>query len=117
MPTTLLLDKETWDLSLDDKGYLAVATDEYAIAQNVANAVRLFTKDAYFEQQDGIPHFSIELGHIPSESVVRARINETAKSVAGVVDAVTQLTNFNNRNLEGQIIITTGNGVTLNVDL
>lgn len=36
MPTTLLLDKDTWDITLDDKGYLAVATDEYAIAQNVA---------------------------------------------------------------------------------
>lgn len=117
MPITLLLDKDTWDLTLDDKGYLAVTTDEYAIAQNVANAVRLFTNDAYFDQQDGIPHFSVELGHIPSESVVRARINETAKSVAGVVDAETELTNFNNRNLEGQIIITTDNGVTFNVTI
>lgn len=117
MPTTLLLDKSDWDITIDDKGYLALTTNEYAIAQNVSNAVRLFTNDAYFDQQDGIPHFSVELGHIPSESVVRARINETAKSVEGVIDTQTELTAFNDRKLEGRIVITTNNGVTLYVTI
>lgn len=117
MSLTLTLSKDTWDICLDDKGFIATTSEEYAIAQNVANAVRLFTKNAYFNQQDGIPHFAIELGQTPSESVIRARINEAAKSVTGVVDARTELTKFQNRTLEGRIIITTNNGVMLYVTI
>jgi hypothetical protein len=38
--TTLLLDRAIWDLSLDANGNIAIATGPYAIAQDVASAVR-----------------------------------------------------------------------------
>ena len=37
--TMLLNDK--WDIHVDEAGNIATTTDDYAIAQNVANAVRL----------------------------------------------------------------------------
>ena len=55
---------DDWDLFVDTKGDLSVTdktSKNYAIAQNVANAFRLFTNDAYYFTDEGIPHFLIEL--------------------------------------------------------
>ena len=43
---TLMLDPDEWDLILDDGGQIVDTAGAYGIAQNVANAVRLFTDDA-----------------------------------------------------------------------
>ena len=53
--------EDDWDLHVNNAGNLE--TTEYAqgIAQNVANAFRLFTNDAYYFTERGIPHFLIEL--------------------------------------------------------
>ena len=58
---TLLLD-EHWDITLTQSGRMAVALGDYATAQNVANECRLFTNDACFDQQRGIPYFLLALG-------------------------------------------------------
>ena len=58
---TLLLDKD-WDLTLDKSGRIAVADGPYATAQNVANECRLFTDDACFDTERGIPYYVIALG-------------------------------------------------------
>ena len=51
---------------------------------NVANAVRLFTNDAYYDPDRGIPHFAITLGRKPSMSVFRAVVRQAALGVDGV---------------------------------
>ena len=61
MANTLLLNGN-WDIHVDDAGNIATVTDDYAIAQNIANAVRLFVGDAYFEKSNGIPFFESVLG-------------------------------------------------------
>ena len=116
MAYTLKLDAN-WDLMLDDNGNIATARDGYAIAQNVANAVRLFTKDAYFDQNRGIPHFDIELGHYPPVSVLRSQIIKAAKMVEGVASATVQFTSFDERALNGEITIKMTDGGTANVAL
>ena len=80
---SLLLAAE-WDIQLDASGNIAVTTGDYAVAQNVSNAVRLFTNDAYFNPARGIPHFAITLGRKPSMSVFRAVVRQAALGVAGV---------------------------------
>ena len=82
---TLLLDTDAWDLTLDSGGNIATGTGSYAIAQNVANAVRLFTNDAWYAPDEGIPHFMVELGTLPEQSVVRSRVTQAALGVDGVV--------------------------------
>lgn len=113
---TLLLDSETWDLVLDPAGNIAMVEGNYAIAQNVANAVRLFTKDAYFYTERGIPHFNIELGHKKriSDSVLRARIKRMALGIDGVKTAEVSLEKEleEGRVLGGEVFITTTNGET-----
>ncbi len=112
MAKTLLLDPKTWDLHVDETGMLPLATGTYAIAQNVANQTRLFTKDAYFAQDDGIPHFAVTLGRYPAQSVMRTRIIEQALSVDEVDSAKVSFSRFEDGVLTGNIQIITTSGET-----
>lgn len=108
---TFFLD-ENWDITLDGNGRLRMTTQAYGIAQNVANAVRLFTNEAYFAQDEGIPHFAIELGRKPLYSVLRGRIRQAALGVEGVLDAEVNLDTpvSSNRTLTGEILLTIADG-------
>lgn len=119
---TLLLDAD-WDLQLDEAGNIAVTSGDYAVAQDVANAVRLFTDDAYYDPGRGIPHFALTLGRKPAMSVFRAAVRQAALGVDGVSSAdckdirlaQTAVTNpagdeISPRTLTGDIQITTKNG-------
>lgn len=104
---TLYLTPDNWDITLDSSGRLQTSANAYAIAQNVANAVRLFTGEAFFAQDEGIPHFEIELGFTrPALSVLRARIREAALNVEGVLDATVNLDGIRDRKLTGEILLT-----------
>ena len=80
---TLLLDAD-WDIQSDGAGGIAVSTGGYAVAQNVSNAVRLFTNDAYYDPDRGIPHFALTLGRKPALSVFRTVVRQAALGVDGV---------------------------------
>ena len=108
---TLYLNPDTWDIPLDSSGRIARSTQAYAIAQNVANAVRLFTGEAFFAMDEGIPHFDIELGKTrPALSVLRARMREAALNVEGVLDAQITLDDVQERKLTGEILLTVADG-------
>lgn len=107
---TLLLDQSQWDLVLDIGGNIAMATEPYAIAQDVASAIRTFTGDLWYDQARGIPYFDQVLGHAPSMQYLRSQIEAQALSVPGVVQAQCLFARVENRVLRGQckIIDTTG---------
>ena len=108
---TLYLRPDTWDITLDSSGRIARSTQAYAIAQNVANAVRLFTGEAFFAMDEGIPHFDIELGKTrPALSVLRAPMREAALNVEGVLDAQITLDDVQERKLTGEILLTVADG-------
>lgn len=108
---TLYLNPDSWDITLDSSGRIARSTQAYAIAQNVANAVRLFTGEAFFAMDEGIPHFDIELGKTrPALSVLRARMREAALNVEGVLDAQITLDDVQERKLTGEILLTVADG-------
>lgn len=114
---TLIL-TEDWDLTLDSAGDIATTTGAYSIAQNVANAIRLFTDDAWYDPDRGIPHFAIDLARMPALSVFRSRVLAAARGVDGVADAAVTITGVNDRNerkLEGYITLTTTTGETADV--
>ncbi len=112
---TLLLDTEAWDLTLDSGGNIATTQDSYGIAQNVANAVRLFMNDAYYDPERGVPHFLIDLGVTPDMSVVRSRIRRASLSVDGVTDANVEITTITDRVMGGTIAVTTEEGDIVDV--
>lgn len=113
---TLTLDLDTWDIGVDAAGQIAVSSGPYAIAQDVANACRLFTNDAWFDPKKGVPHFSIELGRIPNPSMLREKLRQAALSVEGVADVkIENLTLNDDRVLTGDIRLTLVTGETANV--
>ena len=116
---TLLLDQQ-WDLTLDKSGRIAVAEGAYATAQNVANECRLFTQDAYFEPERGIPYYLIALGRKLSPSVLRARLRDAAylvEDVEDVTDVVLESLDTETRRVTGEIQFTSVEGEDASVEL
>ena len=115
---TLYINPDKWDITLDGAGNLATAAGRYADAQNVANAVRLFTRDAYLRQRQGVPHFGLDLGVQPSLSEVRAVYRETALNVENIADATVEIAGLDTetRAMTGTIQATSENGETVSVE-
>lgn len=112
---TLYLD-ENWDITLGGDGKIKTANGAYAVAQNGCNATRLFTKDAYFDQQKGIPHFDIELGHgMAGVPIIESRIRKALLNVDGVADALAVLDIQKGRILGGSAYITLTGGETAKI--
>lgn len=116
---TLLLNSQ-WDLTLDKGGRIAVAEGGYATAQNVANECRLFTNDAYFETERGIPYYLIALGRKLSPSVLRARLRDAAylvEDVEDVTDVVLESLDTETRHVTGEIKFTSKENENASVEL
>ena len=116
---TLLLNSQ-WDLTLDKSGRIAVAEGAYATAQAVANECRMFTNDAYFETERGIPYYLIALGKKLSPSVLRARLRDAAylvEDVEDVTDVVLESLDTETRRVTGEIKFTSKEGENAAVEL
>lgn len=100
---TLLLDQTAWDLVIDSAGNIAVAAPPYALAQDVASAVRLFLGELWYNTSKGIPYFENVLGHLPPLSLLTGYIEKAALTVPGVVSAKCIISSFNNREISGQV--------------
>lgn len=107
---TLLLDRSAWDLALDVRGNIALASEPYSIVQDVASACRLFAGELYYQTNRGIPYFGQILGKRPPLALLKARLVEAALSVPGVLTARCFLTSIKGRELSGQVQITTASG-------
>ena len=102
---TLVLEDD-WDLHVDPAGNLPRAFEAYSVAQNVANAFRLFTDDAWYFPQRGIAHFLIELKKDPMLNVLKVRLKQAALAVEGVKDCSIDILNLENRELSGMATLT-----------
>ena len=115
--STLLLDTVAWDLVLDSNGNIALAQPPYAVAQDVASALRLFQGELWYDTSPGVPYWQELIGSNPTTAQIAAALNAAAKSVPGVVDAQTVITSFSDRGISGQVQFTTSDGVSLTVNL
>lgn len=107
-----------WDITLDNVGKLATTSGAYAVAQNVANAQRLFVMDAYFNQRRGIPHFETELGSkFPvAASVLRTRMKKAALGVEHVKTAEVQVAYEEDRICGSRTTVTLDDGTTVKIE-
>lgn len=103
MLNTLLLDQSVWDLVLDANGNIAMAQPPYALAQDVASAIRTFKGEVYYNTTLGIPYFDEVLGHLPPASVLTQLMNNEALTVPGTVTAQTFIQSLVDRGVSGQI--------------
>lgn len=102
---TLLLDQQTWDLTKDSSGNIALASNPYAIAQDVASACRLFFGELWYDTSQGIPYLQQILGQALQPDLIKSYLAQTAGTVPEVAFAEAFLTRFDGRFLEGQVLI------------
>ena len=112
---TLLLDQSAWDLVIDSAGNIAMATPPYALAQDVASAVRLFLGELWYATAKGIPYFEDVLGQLPPLSLLTGYIEKAALTVPGVVSAQCIISAFDAREITGQIQFIDETGAANNV--
>ena len=103
---TLLLDQSAWDLVLDSAGNIAMAAPPYALAQDVASAVRLFLGELWYDTTKGIPYFQDVLGKLPPAALLTGLIENAARTVPGVTKAQCIISSFSGRTVTGQILFT-----------
>ena len=99
---TLLLDRSTWDLVVDARGNIAVASAPYALAQDVASAIQTYRGEAWYNTAIGVPYKSSVLGKRPPVSLLREYFGREALTVPGVVKTSCTL-KIVNRKVIGQI--------------
>lgn len=112
---TLLLDSKTWDLVVDASGNIAMASEPYAIAQDVASAIRMFQGEYYYDTTQGVPYWTQLLGQAPSIPLLKAKLVAAALTVPGVVKARCFLSSITNRSVSGQVQFIDTTGVTQGV--
>lgn len=114
---TLLLDVGAWDLVLDAAGNIAVATDPYAKAQDVASALRLFAGELLYDVSKGVPYFGEILGEAPPVTYFQELMVRAALTVPGVVSAQCTIESIENRAVRGQVTFRTTDGQSQSVSL
>lgn len=112
---TLLLDLTNWDLVVDAFGNWAMASAPYAIAQDVASAIKTFAGEVYYNITLGIPYFAQILGQLPPVTLFQTYMVDAALTVPFVVaNPAPQclITGFDNRDVIGQVTFTDSTGKT-----
>lgn len=110
MSTTLLLNPATWDLTVDINGNIAVASEPYSYAQDVASACRLFKGDLYYDTSQGVPYWQQMLGKLPPIQFIKNAYRTAALSVTGITAANCFITSIFNRVVSGQVQTTDATG-------
>ncbi|OYV51632.1 MAG: hypothetical protein B7X10_00575 [Burkholderiales bacterium 21-58-4] len=100
---TILLDPDSWDMVVDAAGNIAMATQPYSIAQDVASACRLFSGELWYDTAKGVPYFEQILGKNPPLSLIKAEIVKAALTVPNVVSAQCFISAFDGRSITGQV--------------
>ena len=100
---TLYLDPTSWDLRLDASGNIALASNPYSMAQDVASAIKLFKGEAWYDASKGVPHIENALGKRPSFALYQKNLQDAALTVPEVVQAKAAFTVSNDRVLSGQV--------------
>lgn len=112
---TLLLAQDTWDLCLDAAGNIAMAAHPYALAQDVASAMRTVLAEVYYDTTEGIPYFSQILGHTPPITVFKEYMVQAALTVPGVVSASCVIKSFVGRKVEASLSFVDDLGISTTV--
>jgi hypothetical protein len=114
---SLLLVVDAWDLCLDAAGNIAMATPPYSRAQSVANALRLFAGELWYDTTKGVPYFEQILGQAPPVTFFEAEMVRAALTVPGVASAQCTIQGISGRVLTGQVTFTSDDGTTDSVTL
>lgn len=104
---TLFLHPKTWDLAKDTQGNIAIATEEYQQAQDIASSCRVFLGDDYYNKNDGIPYLQSIMGKSGYPvSLYQRHLFERSMLVKDVVSVDVNLQPIEDRIVKGSITFT-----------
>ena len=109
---TLLLELNDWDLCVDASRNIAMASAPYALAQDVASAIKTFLSEVFYNTTLGVPYFAKILGHAPPVGVFQEYMIQAALTVPGVTAAACVIESFTDRTVTGQVQFTDSTGTT-----
>ena len=109
---TLLLDIVAWDLVVDLKGNIALASDPYSLAQDAASAIRLFQGELWYDTTQGLPYWTEILGRTPNVQLLKQLFANAALSVPEVVASRVFISGITGRRLTGQVQVSTSTDLT-----
>ena len=112
----LLLETSQWDLIPTQDGDIATCSTPYAVAQGVANEIKLFQGEAYYAPDQGLPYDPSIFGQGTSIPYIASLQEDAALGVPNVVSAEANIY-LSGRELRGAILVTTDTGVNLNVSV
>lgn len=107
---TLFLLPQSWDLTVDALGNIAMASDPYSVAQDAASEIKLFAGEEWYDTTNGIPYFQKILGKYPPMTLVKALFEKAALRVPTVTQALA-IPIISNGVLGGSVNVTTPSGV------
>lgn len=111
MAATLLLDRAAWDLVVDARGNIAVATEPYALAQDAASAIKTFLGECYWNTTVGVPYLSQILGYNVPLPLLKQALIDAALTVPGVVSAQVFVSSVEGRTVTGQVQVISSSGL------
>jgi hypothetical protein len=85
--TSIYLNPDTWDIGLDDKGNLALCSNPYAVAQDVACSCSTLLGEVYYDTTLGIPFYQKILGHWPGTQLIASKFQAEALKLPTVQSA------------------------------
>lgn len=105
---TLTLNVDSWDLSLDATGNIALTTDPDSLAQDAASAIKTFLGECYFDTTVGVPWLQQIFAPPPptpppSLALLKLQLSNAALTVSGVASAQVFISAFANRMIAGQV--------------
>ena len=77
-----------WSPQINEDGQFSILFNDDAIAQNCANELKLFRKDAYFLQDSGTDWFSVQLGRKENPSAVSIAVRDCLSKIDGVAKII-----------------------------
>lgn len=104
-----------WDLKVDINGDIAVCEGAYSIAQQVANEIKLFAGEGWYDLTQGTPHFAQILGINSNLGLIRNILLDRVNGVDNVRSSDIDMYVDSSRTLHGNIFITSKDGETVNV--
>lgn len=113
---SLLLDRTTWDLVVDSSRNIAVCYEPYAVAQDVASAIRTFKSEIWYDVSFGIPYLEEVFGKF-SPTLYAALVNAEALKVPLVDTVKTTITGFRDRALTGAVEVTDTSGISSTITI
>jgi hypothetical protein len=117
--SSLLLDNDNNDLCADAMGNIALAQPPYAVAQDVATAIKTFLGDCIYDVTLGVDYFGQLLGHVAPASLLKQRMIQAALGYPQgfIVKASVTLQSVANRQVTGFVSFTDANGLSQGVQL